>query len=446
MSLAETVLIEPVLTEKKKWKGYERSSVRGILIFVIVALVPHDIGFYTEQFEYYLNEDYKWRIIDRFTHYKGWFFENEDNNNYAGYIFTLLASLILGAVWDKLDKKKRDFDIFYYWVETIIRYVLMYRMSFYAITKLFPVQMPFPTISQMNIPLGDFTPGKLYWLTTGAATGFEIFAGMCELLAIILLFFRRTVTLGALLMISLLVPILAINITYDAGVELTAFDYLVLSGVLLVRDAKSLWEYFILHKTTALTKLRRPLFNRPIQKLIQNGLKIAFVSVFFLFMSYQYSIILAEGKSFKLPRERGLANTAGFYDVSLFKLNGKEIPNTPYDSTRWQNIVFEKHNTISIKIARAIPLDKRNKVRTQEFFGNTGRVFYSFKADTVKNTLELKNRADKNEVIKLSYQRTPQGNFVLSGVDHRKDSVYAVLNKIERHYPLQGNKGPFVSR
>jgi len=115
MSLAETVLIEPVLTEKKKWKGYERNGVRGILIFVIVALVPHDISFYTEQFEYYLNEDYKWRIIDRFTHYKGWFFENEDNNNYAGYIITLLASLILGAVWDKLDKKKRDFDIFYYW-------------------------------------------------------------------------------------------------------------------------------------------------------------------------------------------------------------------------------------------------------------------------------------------------------------------------------------------
>jgi len=27
---------------------------------------------------------------------------------------------------------------------------------------------------------------------------------------------------------------------------------------------------------------------------------------------------------------------------------------------------FEKYNTISIKIARVIPLDKRNKVRTQE--------------------------------------------------------------------------------
>ena len=83
--------------------------------------------------------------------------------------------------------------------------------------------MPFPTISQLNTNLGDFTPGKLYWLTTGVSPIFSRYLqAFSELVATVLLLFRRTTTLGALMMVAILLPIWFVNIGYDAGVELTS--------------------------------------------------------------------------------------------------------------------------------------------------------------------------------------------------------------------------------
>lgn len=433
-------------TSGRQWTFFEKTGVRGILIFIILAVVPHHADFYKSQWKYYQTQEYKWRIIDRLTHYKGWFFDNDHNDNYLGYLFTLAVCIALGALWEKFDRKDRNFDTFYYWTETVVRYVLMYRMSFYGITKLFPVQMPFPTISQLNINLGDFAPGKLYWLTTGAAPGFEIFSGVFELVATLLLLWRRTVTLGALLLVAILVPIWVVNITYDAGVELTAFDYLLLASLLLVKDACGIWNFLVLRKPAVPADIPPPALSSPFIGPIRIGAKVLFVSVIFVFMGYQYSIILKEGKSFKLPREKGWPGTEGFYDVSEFYLNNKKVPYAPDHEKRWQDVVFEKHRTISIKIARPILLDKKNKNRTEEFFGNTGRIFYEFHVDSLNHILSLINRADTSEKLRFAYDRPEPGAFVLEGVNEQQDSVRVVLKRIEKRYPLKREEGIFIPR
>lgn len=309
-------------------------------------------------------------------------------------------------------------------------------MSWFAIAKVFPVQMPFPTLSQLNTNLGDFTPGKLYWLTTGVSPFFEVFAGVFELISTILLFSRRTTTLGALMMIAILLPIWFVNIGYDAGVELASLHILLLSVLLLVRNFGRFWQLLILHKQSALIYVRPLVFTKKWQRAARFTSKAVFIFLFLVLRAYEYGNLYADGKTFKLPLDDGDQSFTGFYNVSEYRLNGKNFPYSPTDSLRWQNVVFEKFNTISIRIAKPFVLNTQNKIRTTEYYGNIGRSFYGYQIDTVKHIFLLKNRADTASQLILDYQKRASGELILSGLTENKDSVYAVLNKIEKVYPL----------
>jgi hypothetical protein len=127
----------------------------------------------------------------------------------------------------------------------------------------------------------------------------------------------------------------------------------------------------------------------------------------------------------------------GLYDVSEFRLNNQLLPYSPNDTIRWQNVVFEKFNTISIKVAQRFKLNTQNNIRTTEYYGNIGRLFYGYQADTVKQVLTLKNRADTTEIVTLKYTEPSAGKFILKGLAHQKDSIYVVLNKVKKQYPLR---------
>jgi hypothetical protein len=300
--------------------------------------------------------------------------------------------------------------------------------------------MPFPTISQLNTNLGDFTPGKLYWLTTGVAPFFEVFAGIFELTATVLLLFRRTTILGALMMIAILLPIWFVNIGYNAGVELASMHLLVLSVALLIRDLPRFWHILVQQKNAALTYIKPFVFTASWKRTGSLLLKGVFIFLFLVYRGYEYGKLYAAGKTFKLPLENGIKSFTGYYNVEEFRLNGRMIPYSPDDTVRWQNVIFEKFNTISIKVARPFALNSQNKIRTTEYYGNVGRLFYGYEADTIKQVLVLKNRADTSAKLSLNYSRPFSGGFILKGTNGNKDSVYAVLKKINKTYPLAINR------
>jgi hypothetical protein len=309
-------------------------------------------------------------------------------------------------------------------------------MSWFAIAKVFPVQMPFPTLSQLNTNLGDFTPGKLYWLTTGVSPFFEVFAGIFELIATVLILFMRTATLGALMMIAILLPIWFVNIGYDAGVELASLHLLFLSVGLLLKDADNFYNILIRHRQAAISYIQFAGNASKWKKVGRVVLKTAFIFLFILYRGYHYEQLYGAGKTFKLPLDNGIKSFTGFYNVSEFRVNNKPLPYLPDDTIRWQNVVFEKFNTISIKVAKPFKLNTQNKIRTTEYYGNVGRLFYGYEADTLKHVFTLRNRADTTDKIVFNYTTPSPGKFIIKGLNHQKDSLYIVLTKIEKHYPL----------
>jgi len=432
MSFTETSL------SSSGWKTYEKIALRTALIYAIISTVPFTPEFYLQDFDAGFNvKAYAFRWLDVVSQNKPWFFASQEGKNYTGWFITVLICLFAGSGWNFADKNRKDFERLYYWFYVAARYGIALRMSWFAWAKVFPVQMPFPTISQLNTNLGDFTPGKLYWLTTGVSPFFEVFAGVFELIATLLILFRRTTTLGAIMMVSILLPIWFVNIGYDAGVELTSLHILSLSLLLLVRDSKRFWEILIEHKAVALTYIPKIVFPEKWKNTVRLALKATFILLFLIYRGFGYGTLYASGKSFKLPLASGLTGTDGLYNVSEFKINNQLIPYAHGDTLRWQNVIFEKFNSISVKIDKPFKLNTKNSIRTTEYYGNIGRYYYGYQADTINRIFTLSNRADTTSKLILHYEKPDEKTFVLSGINERKDSIYVVLKKIDKKYPLE---------
>ena len=136
----------------------------------------------------------------------------------------------------------------------------------------------------------------------------------------------------------------------------------------------------------------------------------------------------------------GLYNIAAEFRVPLLLIS--EIVNFFWQRrVRWQNVVFEECNTISIKVARPVKLYITNNVRKTEIYSNAGRHYYSFAADTIHKILRLKNRADTSERLILYYNIVDSVTLTLRGVSRNNDSISATLTKEDRRYPLvEGRK------
>jgi hypothetical protein len=65
--------------------------------------------------------------------------------------------------------------------------------------------------------------------------------------------------------------------------------------------------------------------------------------------------------------------------------------------------------------------------------------YYRYEADTVNRQLTLynKNPYYKNERLVFQYERPTPSRIILSGIDQDHDSVYAVLDRINKKYLIE---------
>ena len=148
----------------------------------------------------------------------------------------------------------------------------------FGFTKLLPVQMPYPGLGLLNTNFGDMTTQKIFWLSVGIVPWYQVFAGVVECLAGTLLFFRRTTTIGAILLIGALGDITYVNLAYDGGVHVYASYFVLLSAFLLVDDIPKLYNLLIRERYTVPTPFY-PFFPRWL-KVTRAGLKSLTIFLF----------------------------------------------------------------------------------------------------------------------------------------------------------------------
>jgi hypothetical protein len=243
------------------------------------------------------------------------------------------------------------------------------------------------------------TAQKIFWLSVGIVPWYQVFAGVVECLAGTLLFFRKTTTLGAILLVGALGDIVYVNFAYDGGVHVYSSYFVLMAAFLLVDDLPKVYNLLIRERYTVPVTFYPALSARWL-KVTRIGLKSL---VLFLFLGVLFYLQLVNFlyDPYKQPAVAGVRTLRGNYAVTEFRLNNKVIPYSPLDSLGWHEVEFENWSSLSFTVNKPTPLDLSNGGgapqqdinRTFEITGVAGgrRVFHYY-ADTVDKVLYLEDK------------------------------------------------------
>jgi hypothetical protein len=439
-----------------EWKSWELPLFRFAFIFLLLLIIPLDWKFYKELFSInWLHLHF--HDLLRLSKYLPQLFPQVVDGvpifgaaSYATWLVLLVLAVVGSFLWGKLDQTSREYTVLYYWLRVAVRYRLAIALVTYGFFKFFPLQMPYPSLSNLLTNYGDYYAWKIYFQTVGIAPNYESFLGFVEILAAFLIFYRRTVTFGVGLVIGFLGNVAVANGFYEIGEQVFSSYLVLLAAFLFVADVPRLWNLLVSEKYTYANKLI-PDFSDATLKKIREIARYSFIFFTLLYAFKTYDSWAND--PYKIPKTPGLKDAYGYYNVKEFIINKDTIPYSKTDKRRWQDVVFEKWSTLTIKQNRPVIIDNTNAEayhekdieRNYELAGYAGRHYFFYEADTIKQTLSLQNKNihHRTETLQLHYERPNDSTIVLNGIDYNKDSITVVLNKFNKKYMMfEGRRKP----
>lgn len=426
------------------WKESEKSIFRFFFLFFLLQSLPLSIDFFRTFFSIdWVHLEYG--DIFNLTRFYPRFLPGEDS--FVNWLVVGLVALAGSLYWKSTGALNGVYDALYYWIRALVRYRLAIGVIGYGFIKLFPLQAPFPSLSNLNTSYGDFNEWKLFSLSLGVVPWYESFLGVVELLAGFLLLIRRTATFGAIIVLIFTGNVFLSNLGYSGGETVYSFYLVSLAAFVFWFDAKRIYSLVALERFTAPNTFV-PAFNgklKPARRVLKSLVLFFFVVLYGFKTGSDY-----KKNPYQFPTTKGLPNSSGVYNVSKFTINGKERPYSPTDPVRWRDVVFEKWATISIRSNAPVVIDatnyervsKSDPERNYELAGSGGRRYYSYSVDSIRRQLTLRNKnvQEKADSLVLNFVRPNDSVIVLSGRNHRRDSIYAELTRLPKKYLLL-NKG-----
>lgn len=155
-------------------------------------------------------------------------------------VLILVLSVVGAAIWTAIQRDREVSPRILSVTRIALRYWLAEVMLGYGWAKVFKTQFPFPRSARLQESVGDMSPMGLLWTFMGYSTPYNWFSGGMECLGALLLLFRRTTTLGALILIAVLTNVVVLNFCYDVPVKQFSAELLLAAIVLVLPDASRL--------------------------------------------------------------------------------------------------------------------------------------------------------------------------------------------------------------
>jgi hypothetical protein len=335
-------------------------------------------------------------------------------------VWMLISLSLVGClIWTTIDRKAKSYRHLQYWLCLFTRYYVSLIAFSYGIIKLFGMQMPFPNLSQLATPLGDFLPMRLSWMFMGYSTSYQFFSGLMEVLAAMLLLYRRTATLGSIVATGVFLNVMMMNFSYDIPVKIYSMHLVMLCIFLLMNEYNRIICFLILNKPADVCALYHYSFPKKWMRISRVVLKIAFV---ILFAGLQFYNTWGYYKETHAEKKTGAIKQA-IYDIIVFAKNGDTIPAITTDTLRWQNIVLDAGGQGSIK-------------GTDTSFRKIyGRRYFAYEVDTIKNQLTFSKFRDNTKLAVFNFTIIDSATLQLKGI-RGKDSLYMVLKKWNKNFQL----------
>jgi uncharacterized membrane protein YphA (DoxX/SURF4 family) len=258
------------------------------------------------------------------------------------FLFVVLAG-VAAAVWSWVDRHRTQYVKAHDVLRTLVRYLLAMAMLGYGMSKVLWLQFGFPEPEQLLHPYGESSPMGLLWTFMGYSEGYNLFAGGAEVLGGVLLFFRRTTTLGALVLVGVMTNVVALNFFYDVPVKLYSSHLLLMAVFLVVPDARRLVGLLVLNRPTQPRALQRPFALSRRMEWGLRGVKVLCVG----WMVYGVVDARLEARR-KWGADAPRPALHGLYQVESFTRDGQTLPPLLGDSTRWRTLTVNRFNRVTL--------------------------------------------------------------------------------------------------
>jgi hypothetical protein len=239
---------------------------------------------------------------------------------YIHNLLYLVVSLVATIVWSILDRRRTDYRTLDGWLRLLVRYTLALTLLGYGFAKVFPLQFRPPYLGKLVEPYGEFSPMGVLWSFMGASIPYTIFSGAAEVTGGLLLLFRRTASLGAMVSFAVLLNVAALNYCYDVPVKLYSTNLLLMAVFLAASDFGRLANVLVLNRAAAPADLTGPRFE-------SHRLRMAAIVFWVLFVGYNLFGHITGGweayrSAYLTPQRPPLY---GLYDVESGPANWRKV-------------------------------------------------------------------------------------------------------------------------
>jgi hypothetical protein len=220
------------------------------------------------------------------------------------------------------------------------------------------------------------------------------------------LLFRRTTTLGALVMCAVMTNVVMLNFCYDVPVKLNSSHWLMMAVFLLLPEVPRLLNVFVLHRATQPATVGVPVRGK--------RWRIGWVVAKAAFVAWMLYSAVEEQIEFRKQSPVSVSGPlAGVYEVESFRYNGEELPPLG-DSRRWQRVYVEGSHALAVRTP------------DEKWAG------YEMTVDEAGRRLTLKGPGRSDQGLSWCYEQAGDGLLLLEGSPEGA-SVSVRLKKIDRN-------------
>ncbi|MDB4778002.1 hypothetical protein OAG68_00935 [bacterium] len=264
---------------------------------------------------------------------------NGSGDTTYGYLHVLarfMVSIVLAIAWALIDWRKTDYRISKDLFNSYLRYTLAAALMVYGLAKVSWSTNQFPALREFSLDntWGKSSPMGVVWNFMGASRPYTVFGGAGEVVGGLLLIFRRTSILGAMVTVGVMTNIVMLNFCYDVPVKIFSV-HLTIMGLMILLGASGTIKALIFLTPAHKTSLKPPYLGAR-NRWVYYPIKAALVIVGFLMPCWSHTFEEVQ----YLQKQAMLPNWLGEYSVKEFRLDGDPI-NSDSHKTYWKAASFQ---------------------------------------------------------------------------------------------------------
>jgi uncharacterized membrane protein YphA (DoxX/SURF4 family) len=318
-------------------------------------------------------------------------------------LFCVVVSFVAAIIWSFFNKQEKNYDTLLHCFLIFCRYYLGYSLIVYGYSKVFCLQFPSPGLGRLLQPYGESSPMGIAWTFIGSSSAYQMFSGFAELTGGILLLFRRTSVLGAIVGFAVMFNVMMMNYCYDIPVKLYSTQLVLVALIIMYIMGHNIKMALIFNRSSE-PVVYKSLFVKPWLKWLRVILKGIALFIILFYGCFQSYLAMSEYGSFA-PKPA----LYGIYKPTHMIRNNQSVRQYS-DSAEWKYFVVDMYNASIRQL-------------------NDRKLRLVFDTDTTKKIITMHEEGNDSDVSILNYKNLNDTTLQLTGI-YKKDSIDFIMTKV----------------